>query len=94
VIEGQGGARTNGVAVHMWFYDNDDCRISGVGQTTGEVGFDPGLGAGLKKTRITFNIQVVNSCEDLTPRSDVFPVFFDDACAAGQFENITFRYNW
>lgn len=94
VILGQGGVRTNGVAVHFWFFDQHDCRVSGEGQGTGEVGFDPGLHPTLKNTNITFNLQVVNSCDDWTPRSDVFPVLFDNACAAGQFENITFRYNW
>lgn len=94
VILGKGGVRTNGIAVHFWFYDVHDCRISGVGEPVGEWGFNPGLAEPLKRTQIDFHLQVVNSCQDLTPRSDVFTIEFDDACGAGQFENITFRYAW
>lgn len=93
-ILGQGGLATNGIAVHFWFYGVEDCKVSGVGEGTGEWGFNPFLAEPLKHTRIDFHLQVVNSCQDLTPRSDVFTVVFDEACDAGQFENITFRYNW
>jgi hypothetical protein len=91
-ILGQGGGLTNNIAVHFWFYDVHDCKLSGDKEATGEWGFNPGLAQALKETHIEFNIQVVNSCEDLTPRSEVFTVIFDDACLAGQFENIVFRY--
>lgn len=92
VILGEGGARTNGVPVHFWFYNVHDCKVSGVGEPTGEWGFNPGLDEPLKKTRIDFYLQVVDNCSNLAPRSEVLTVPFDNACAAGQFENITFRY--
>ena len=92
VILGQGGVPTNGISVHFWFYDNHDCKVSGVDAATGEWGFNPGLADDLKNSHIEFYLQVVNSCTDLTPRSTVFPVVFDNACEAGQFENITFEY--
>jgi len=94
VVLGQGGAPTNGIAVRFWFYSVEDCKVSGVGEATGGWGFNPGLAGPLKHTHIEFYLQVVNSCADLTPRSDVFTVVFDEACEAGRFENITFRYNW
>ena len=92
VILGQGGARTNGISVHFWFYDVHDCKVSGEGESTGEWGFNPGLAEDLKNTDIEFYVQVVDNCTNLGPRSEVLTIPFDNACAAGQFENITFRY--
>ena len=92
VILGQGGARTNGVSVHFWFYDNHDCKVSGQGESTGEWGFNPSLAEPLRKTHIEFYLQVVDNCTNLVPRSEALPILFDNACTVGQFENITFRY--
>ena len=92
VVLGQGGVPADGISVHFWFYDNHDCKVSGVDAATGEWGFNPGLADALKNSHIEFYLEVVNGCMDLTPRSDVFTVVFDNACEAGQFENITFEY--
>jgi len=90
---GEGGAKTNGVPVHMWFYDNHDCKVSGQGEPLGEWGFNPLLDQALKTTHIEFYLQVVDNCANLAPRSEVLTVVFDNACTAGQFTNITFRYS-
>jgi len=92
VILGQGGAKTNGVAVHFWFYDNLDCKVSGDDKPVGEWGFNPGLADNLKNAHIEFYLQVVDNCTNLAPRSAILTIPFDSACEAGQFENITFRY--
>ena len=92
VILGQGGTRTNGIAVHFWFYDVPDCKVSGEGESTGEWGFNPSLAEPLKNTHIEFYLQVVDNCTNLAPRSEVLTIPFDKACDAGQFEDITFRY--
>lgn len=94
IILGQGGVRTNGTPVHFWFDTVGDCKVSGVGQPVGEWGFDPSLAEPFKHVHFEFHFQVVNSCQDYTPRSDVFTIDFNDACEEGQFENITFRYAW
>ncbi len=94
VILGQGAVPTNGIPVHFWFYGVDDCKVSGVGESTGEWGFNPGLAEPLKHTHIVFNLQVVNNCQDKIPRSDTLQVEMFDSCETGQFENITFAYNW
>ncbi len=92
VILGQGGVRTNGASVHFWFYDIHDCKVSGQGEPTGEFGFNPGLAERNRHTHIEFYIQVVDNCTNRAPKSQALPIVFDEACNAGQFENITFRY--
>jgi hypothetical protein len=92
VILGEGGARTNGISVRFWFYTVEDCKVSGQDKPVGEWGFDPALEPALRDTHIEFYLQVVDNCTNLAPRSERFTIVFDNACQAGQFDNITFRY--
>jgi hypothetical protein len=87
-----GGNPVNGVTVMLEFFGNRVFRVTGVNESTGQVGFTP-LSRDLYRSPVPFNIRLVESESNPSPISDNHFIDFQDCDGAGQFTNITFRRN-
>ncbi len=91
-ITGVGGEPVNGETIRLRFGGYSVYRVSGDGQDAGEWSFAP-LAGDNYHSPFTFLIDVVKSAANPTAKSDTLQIQFTDCDAAGQFENILFRYS-
>jgi LysM repeat protein len=91
-ITGVGGEPVNGQTVRLRFAGHSVYRVSGEGQDPGEWSFAP-LAGDNYHSPFTFLIDVVESAANPAAKSDTLQIQFTDCDAAGQFENILFRYS-